>query len=339
MDKLAKYIVKLLNENLQVYLPGLGTFKKERVPARFDENTNTFIAPTQRTILSPEKGSSAPIISAISKAEGSSEEESENQLKKLIGSILLELNEKGKCYIPDLGEIIKEGDSITFIGDELKDDLPYYKNVNEIKLIEPSKKEPLTDPEKPLIHDRINDEEEVKEEEILPIEEFEPKGRSINWLWPAGIIIAMLIAGALWFFNSEKVEQYETGIVGVDDKNKVFQDTTLTLNPEETEISPQDTVINSSLETIENLEEKAPRKPETTYEIIIVSFAKLSEAEKYVENMNSKGYKIRTLENKNPGNLYKVSFRSFKDESEAQLELNNVRETIAKEAWIYKMKK
>lgn len=340
MEKLGTYIVKLLNENQQVYLPGLGTFKKERVPAAFDQNTNAFLAPTQKIILNTEKGSTASIISAINKAEGSNEEESENLLREITGSILLELNEKGKCHIPDFGEIIKQGDAISFIEDKRQEDLPYYKNVDEIKLIEPSKKEPLIEQETPIIEQATEEEEEAVEEEVLPIQEFEPKGRAINWLWPALIIITLLAAGAFWFFNSERFQLKETTIAGVEDrKTDALPDTVLTLNPEETEASHQDTTVTSSLENTEHAEEEAPRKPETTYEIIIVSFGKLSDAEKYVENMNAKGYKIRILENPNPGNLYKVSYRSFTDENEAQIELNHVRETLAKEAWIYKTKK
>lgn len=345
MEKLGTYIVKLLNENQQVYLPGLGTFKKERVPATFDEKTNAFLAPTQKIILNTEKGSSASILSAINKAEESNEEESENLLREIIGSILLELNEKGKCLIPDFGEIIKQGDAISFIEDNRQEDLPYYKNVDEIKLIEPSKKEPLIEQEAPIIEQATEVEEEAikeeaVEEEVPQTQEFEPKGRAINWLWPALIIITLLAAGAFWFFNSERFQLKETTIAGVEDrKTDALPDTVLTLNPEETEASHQDTTVTSSLENTEHAEEEAPRKPETTYEIIIVSFGKLSDAEKYVENMNAKGYKIRILENPNPGNLYKVSYRSFTDENEAQIELNHVRETLAKEAWIYKTKK
>lgn len=345
MEKLGTYIVKSLNENQQVYLPGIGMFKKERVPATFDNNTNAFLAPTQKIILTTEEGSAAPLISAINKSEGSNEEESENQLREIIGSILLELNEKGQCHIPDFGEIIKQGDAISFIEDKRQEDLPYYKNVDEIKLIEPSKKESLIEDETPIIEQATEVEEEaIKEEavegEVLQTQEFEPKGRAINWLWPALVVIAMLAAGVYWYFITERLESKETGIVELEDiKNEALPDTVLTLNPEETEASHQDTTVTSSLEKPEHAEEETPRKPETTYEIIIVSFGKLSEAEKYVENMNAKGYKIRILENQNPGNLYKVSYRSFTDEAEAQIELNNVRETIAKEAWIYKTRK
>lgn len=340
MEKLGTYIVKLLNENQQVYLPGLGTFKKKRVPATFDENTNKFLAPSQNIVLDTEKGSAAPIISAISKEEGSNEEESENQLREIIGSVLLELNEKGKYHIPDFGEITKEGDAISFIENKQQEDLPYYKNVDEIKLIEPSKKKPFIEQETPIIEQATDEEEEAVEEEVLPLQEFEPKGRAINWLWPALIIVTLLATGAFWFFNSERFQLKETTIISFGDgKKQAIPDTTGVISSEEKDASHQDTTFIASIENTEPAEEETLQKPQTTYEIIIVSFGKLSEAEKYVENMNAKGHKIRILENPNPGNLYKVSYRSFTNETEAQNELNKVRETIAKEAWIYKKRK
>ncbi len=330
MDLLATYIIGLLKVNSQVYLPGLGTFKKERIPASFDKNTNTFLAPTQRISFNAEKGSFAPLIEFISKTENISAKESENRLNKIVDSILLKLNETGEYTIPQLGKLIKHEGEISFIEDKEKEDLPYYKDVNEIKLIEPSKVEPE------LIIER-NDEEEI-EETSLPVQEFEPKGRPINWLWPVLIILAIALAGAFWFFKPQKWVSEEIPALVESDKNAVIPDTDTSLNPQTDKLIGQDTSSTLTIKSTEPIVEEIPVQPETSYEIVIASFGKLSDAEKYVENMNAKGYKIRILENKKTGNLYKVSYGSFIDESKAQLELNKVRETLSKEAWIYKNK-
>jgi nucleoid DNA-binding protein len=331
MDLLATHIIGLLKVNSQVYLPGLGTFKKERIPASFDKKTNSFLAPTQRIVFNIEDGAIAPLINSISKTENITAEESENQLNKLIDSILLELNETGQYTIPHLGKLVKQEGDISFIEDEENEDLPFYKDVNEIKLIELSKEEPVLELEK-------KDEEET-EETSLPVQEFEPKGRPINWLWPVIIIIVIVIAGGLWFLNPQKWENKEIPAVVESNIDIVIPDTDTSLNPETQEIVGQDSSSTLSQESTQPIVEEVPVQPQTSYEIIIVSFGKLADAEKYVENMNAKGYKIRILENKSPGNLYKVSYGSFIDETEAQLELNKVRETLSKEAWIYKNKK
>lgn len=326
MDRLGAHIIEVLNASQKVYLPGLGTFKKERIPAQFDDKTNSFLAPSKKVILINEKGSAAQLITRISQEEKISEEETENQLKNVVGSLLLELNEKGTAEIVDFGKLIKTEDAIIFVEDVQEEDLPFYKSVSEIKLIQPSKTEPLSSLEE-------SDTEEQAEEQT---QEFEPRGKPINWLWPALIIVALIISGTIWFLNSEelKVQGTQEALTETT-KSDIIPDTASTIaNSDTTQISAQDTVSSTFAENVETV----TAKPTTTYEIIVVSFGKLSEAENYVKNMNAKGYKIRILENKNPGNLYKISYGSFAVEAEAQLELNKVREDFSKDAWIFKKK-
>src|SRR5690554_736286 len=136
MDKLGAHIVRLLNQNSQVYLSGLGSFKKERVPASFDNSSNTFLAPKHRIVFNTDKGSSAPLINTISETEKITYEESEKQLNEIIGLILLELNVKGQWTIQNFGTLIKREEEISFVEDEKTESLAFYKNVPEIKLLE-----------------------------------------------------------------------------------------------------------------------------------------------------------------------------------------------------------
>jgi nucleoid DNA-binding protein len=329
MDKLGAHIIELLNETPRVYLPGLGTFKKERVPALFDEETDSFLAPSQKIILTNEKGSVDQLINLISQAGEISEEEAENQLKKVVGSILLELNEKGESKIEGFGKLAKDRETIAFVEDKQEEALPFYKNISEIKLIEPSIKEPLVLDE--------NDKEEIIEP-FIPIEEFEPQGKSINWLWPIAIIIVLVITGAFWFLNSKGIKKEEAAFSKPSKNDSTQAASSIIIDSDTTVINEQDTTLSSLIQESTEPIAETHVEPVTTFEIIIVSFGKFSEAEKYVENMNAKGYKIRILENKNPGNLYKISYGSFTDEVEAQQELNKVREDFSKEACIYKKK-
>lgn len=323
MDKLGTHIIRLLNQNSQVYLSGLGSFKRERVPASFDSSTNTFLAPKHRIIYNTDKGSSVPLINTISETEKITYEESERQLNKTIGSILLELNVNGKCTLQNFGALIKQEEEISFIEDENIESLAFYKNVPEIKLIEPSvefKKE----------------EETERQETNLPIQEFEPKGKPINWVWPIVAILTFAIA-TLWYLNSQQLINKDSPVL-VDTNIEPIIDSNGIANTEVKEISDNNIVDSLLSKDTENAEDEIPIKTEISFEIIIASFGKLGDAEKYVENMNTKGYKLRILENKNPGNLYKISYGSFVDEVSAQLELNTVRETLSKDAWIYKNK-
>lgn len=385
MEKLGEYITEILNENRKVYLPGLGTFEKERIPALFDENSNSFLAPSDKIILTNEKGIADLIIKAIAQAEGISEEESENELKKAIGSILLELNETGESTIPNFGNLTKEDDDgIVFIQDEVSiEALPLYKPVSELKLLSHSIPESELDPqivlnqlfqkeldsnaemeevsesESGMSSETPNDfdshpeshvtevlnshlEPDKEEEYLLANEDSRPKKSSRLWLWPVAALIVLISAAALWYFNPSLFEKKEevpfTIIHPIEEMNSDELLSTDSLSPSDIIplITPDSLSVSEENEV--ELESTPPKEPTITFEIIIGSFGKRSEAENYIENMRSKGYKLRILENQRAGTLFKISYGSFTDEAKAQLELNKVREDLAKEAWVYKYK-
>lgn len=334
MKELGLYIVKLLNDNQPVYLPGLGTFRKQRIPSRFDKNTNTFLAPDHEVVFDTNIGSEDKLVILISTKKKITAEESKEHINDFVMQIKSALDQEGGYNIPNLGFIKKEGDQLRFIENLEKDDFLPYKDIEERKLIASS------EPKATIAKDHTV---ETQPTEIVPSsdEEFEPKGRPINWLWPAIIISFMVIAGFLWFFNPNKLEKERMDSMLnqlQEDKANIDTTTTLVTPQEKNEASNIQDSTQSASSNKQRGDKAVVIEDEGNYEIIIVSFGKRSEAEKYVESMNAKGHNVRILENKNPGNLYKVSYRSFKDQTEAQQELNIVRETLSKDAWIYKRK-
>lgn len=370
MNDLGTHIIELLNEGPAVYLPGIGVFKKERVPAIFDKNTNSFLAPTQRIILHEEQGSAIPLIEAIVKSTGNNFKDAEEQLKATTGAILLELNEKGESEIQHLGKLIKQERIISFIQVEKEESaLPFYKTVKERKLIAPKKEELIEDEltEEELIDEEsdhilepivVNDSRSFPEQEKLEenpetasfrasasvsenkVEEpeFEPKGRSINWLWPILIILVLIIVGIVFLLNPTS-KNTESSLIEKNQTGSVLTDTDITtVVPVEVDSPNVKEVDTLSAQMFDPVLSATPVKEKITYEIIIVSFGKLAEAENYLDAMRKKGYQLRILENRRPGNLYKISYGSFSSRDEAQIALNKVRESLAKDAWIYKAK-
>lgn len=373
MNDLGTHIIELLNESPEVYLPGIGIFRKERVPAIFDENTNIFLAPTHRIVLHEEQGSALPLIDAIVKSTGNTFHDCEEQLKATTGAILLELNEKGESEIQHLGKLIKKERIVSFIPIENEESsLPFYKSVKERKLIAPKKKDFL---ENELIEEELNEEELIDEEsdhrpeafvvndslsaseqEELEEEqettsfhasaseskveepEFEPKGKSINWLWPILIILVLIVVGIV-FLLKPTPKNTEPSLVEKNKTERLLPDTSVTtIIPIEIDSPNVKEVDTLSAQAVDPVANAVPVKEKITYEIIIVSFGKLAEAENYLETMLKKGYPLRILKNRRPGNLYKISYGSFNSGEEAQIALNKVRESLAKDAWIYKAK-
>ena len=365
MNELGTHIIELLNESPAVYLPGIGTFKNERVPAHFDESTNSFLAPKQRIVLHEVLGSATPLIQAIAKKSGNTFEDCEEQLKATTGAILLELNEQGESKIQHLGKLVIDDRIISFIPSENEEvALPLYKAIKERKLIAPAKYEAV---EKELIENEevivteseivnepkfTSDQQKAKENkdtipsvdyasESTPKEpEFEPKGRSINWVWPVLIILVLVVAGIVFFFNPIQ-KKTELFLIEKNTPENPISDTVVTSSEptqldSNQEASTRSAQLTDPLLNDDRILNDVPVKEKITYEIIIVSFGKLAEAENYVETMLQKGIVLRILENRRAGNLFKVSYGSYSNEEKAQTELSKVRETLAKDAWVYK---
>ena len=49
---ISSYIAEYIRENQILIVPGLGTFTKEQVPARFDAANDRFLPPTERIVFS-----------------------------------------------------------------------------------------------------------------------------------------------------------------------------------------------------------------------------------------------------------------------------------------------
>lgn len=342
MEKLGIHIVELLNENPEVYLPGIGLFKKERIPAAFDENKNSFTAPSQRIILlSHEKGTAKLLIESISQAEEITDEESEEQLKKVIGAILLEVNEKGKVDIPGLGKLVKEQESLTLIQDKTKKEaLPFYKSVKEFNLISPSKKPevPVEKAPEPALENTFIDEE--ADESVSTVQEFEPERSSFNWVWPVLILLVVLGTGTYWYITTPqqvdvlapKDTPHEAILLDTLKADTLQVDSLPNTPVDSLDNRPADATVQAPQESVET----STQPGKTTFEIIVVSFGKKADAQEYVETMKARGQQFHVLENRRAGNQIKVSAGSYATEAEAQISLNKIRESFAKEAWIYK---
>src|SRR5690606_41283994 len=77
--------------------------------------------------------------------------------------------------------------------------------------------------------------------------------------------------------------------------------------------------------------------PKVTYEIIVGYFKTMDQAEKYVARMKAKGYELKAIDSRMPGNRKKVSCGSFSTEEEAYRELVHVQKNLQPEAWIAKV--
>jgi hypothetical protein len=72
---------------------------------------------------------------------------------------------------------------------------------------------------------------------------------------------------------------------------------------------------------------------QTSYEIIVATFARRSEAEDYVARSIKKGIVVKILDDA-PGSRIRISYASFTNKDLAEMELTQIRKNISPDAWM-----
>ena len=116
MDALGLYIKEALRHREKISLPGIGTFKKERIPAFFDDLKQCFIPPSQSiTLTDTAIESDQSLIQFVADRENISIEESHLKIEQTIQELENELQEKEVLILEGFGKLQKAEGRYEFI--------------------------------------------------------------------------------------------------------------------------------------------------------------------------------------------------------------------------------
>lgn len=345
------YIAELLGEQDEVSVTGLGTFTKERIAGKFDKSSNLFYPPSYHLSFKKNTFSLSGLSEYISLKRSLSISSSEELIKNFTETILDILNSSDAVEINHLGSLHKENDHLAFKPSEsfgIVDKFYGLKPIPEhkIAIIPSSNQEIKTDY---VVNPSQVEEDELEEEIYIEA----PKAR----LLPILIISILAISAslfALFYFNqsfnqlirnilspkattSVPIEPVKTIIPGAADslttKVAITDSSAISNNNQDT---AQKEIPNKPVAAL--LEEKVAANNEgISYEIIVAAFARKKDAESYIIEMSSKGYKAKIVENL-PGKMMKISLGSFTEEESANTELQQIQKNINKDAWIARVK-
>lgn len=333
------YIADLLRNEDEVSLPGIGTFVKMRVAGSYNAESNSFTPPSYRISLKDVSDSPESLARHISINKNLSQTSAEYFIRKFISSVFDLLQSTGIAEIKPLGLLRKDDEKLNF------EAFPDFAIAGKFYGLQPVNEQVIRrPPEKEELFQNIFREEEgssteaeVPDEELY--EEAEETSFGLARISGAAVIAVILIAGLLYAFNPRVKETVNNFIASIQ-VNKAVNKT-----PDK-EITPAAPVLNSNGITIadSSLADTAaiasalhPEEDTVSYEIIIGSFGRMSEAETYIQQLSLKGISAKIAGNI-PGNLVKVSLGSFNDEESAQKELNRIHKEVNKDAWIYRPK-
>jgi len=348
MDILGLYIKEALQDKRTIYLPGIGTFKKERIPAFFNDLKQCFMPPFQDIVLTDKQQvSDQSLIEFIAEKENIDLEESRLKIERAISELETEIQEKEVIVLEGFGKLkrVKSHYEFTHFQPILERAFNDYEPIAEADIILPIEKK--IDIPSPVI-DAVTDEALLPIEESAINEEYpEQESTPKKWLWPVlALIICAAIAG-FWFLNQNLNFPNLTNPTETVPSNQVIEqpvtETPASATGQSTDIStqtqPSESTEQPMPDSVTNPSASMVKEAQGRFEIIIAAFNTMEEAEAYVNRTNAKGYNVYIIKNNNPGNLNKISYGPFQTAEETDQALVKVREELTKEAWIFESKK
>jgi len=287
-------ISNLLRRYPTVHVPGIGVFKITRIPASYDRERSVILPPASVIELTGGHGDSLPIVSYLRAQLGVDEDAALHMLDEAIRDLAETINKNGRALLDGLGYLVADGASFVF--------KPFDRSGITIS--------PVAIPPE-VVNEVVPTPENGAEYETGAVTS-PPARRASRWIAVAAVVLLLSGAGVVWYYKSG----WLTG--GKEDPFLVQK------NESEAPVdeggappvatSPIDTAAADSV--ISQLSAQAadsvqvdtavvvsnPPKPAITYEIVVGSFATMAQARKYVAKMKAKGYDLRALDSRMPGN-------------------------------------
>ncbi|SEM63781.1 hypothetical protein SAMN05216436_10665 [bacterium A37T11] len=352
MLNLGEYIHQGLKGHPELGVPGIGLFKRTRIPARFDKESNSFVPPRYVLTLEPHDTDGSALINKIAKSEQISLEEARGSLDRSINKLLADLEERSAVTLDGVGYLQYDQEGIL----SLTDVQEYYEGLSPVKELSVTTVEENPEDDH-LIEEAVVEEEYVNESkntsnpeenayEVIPDPEPEPeapakKSNALIWI-VAGIIIAGFVLAGWWYLDQRRIDQNNLKVTDeLTAQNLRADSLAQKQRTDSVEATRKLALKADSLKSDSLLTDSLNRqgKGKISYEIIVASLPDVPTAEEYVERMNKQGHHMRVILSKMPGNLKKVSCGSFLKEDEAYRALVKVQRTFAKDAWIARIEK
>lgn len=340
------------------YLPGLGTFREEHVPAYFDESEQLFMPPYRALIFVNNELDRDKLTEFIIGNQTLSLTESKRTSSLIVDKFEDCMATKKETYVEGIGNCtFNQNDELVLLPENEKQELSLYDPIAEAEVL--------------LTHDTrldmaesdhlANDTSQLDEQTpAIPtepplasisdneLEDLQQENSSRRWLWPViGVALCVLIAG-IWFLNpiqnatkdsnngnKQASNLQESG--KSSDSISPTANATNQISETETANSAMDSNLPDGSASGGNTDEIL-RAPSGRYEIIIAAFDTMTEAKDFVGKTNAKGYNVYILQNNRAGNMNKISYASFNTAAEASESLLKVRKELASEAWLWENK-
>ena len=354
MIELGRHLEVLLLSNDCVTVPDFGGFVAHYVPAHIDEADGMFLPPMRTIGFNPQlKINDSLLAQSYVEAYDISYPEALRIIEQEIDEIKRQVQHEGVCQLNGIGSLYSNGEgSYNFEPQEsgLLTPSLYGLSSYEFDMLRPANQ--IKTIARPIQEKEAAEEEIVEhhEEGVRPLiellDEDDDNEHAIHvkmsWIRNS---IAIAVAIALFFcltspIANSDLESQTMSTLQNSFLNKLMpKDSNMSDIPAVTvkaETTPTATVKPKTEVKTDTLQQITPKEPKP-YCLVLASQVKQSNAEEYVRILHSKGFKDTEIYIHN--NVVRVVYGHFESESDAYVELHNLRfKEHFKEAWVYKRK-
>lgn len=184
---LGKNINSLLRRYAEVYVPGIGVFKRIHSPAQFDKQNNVFLPPISYVELDYSAQHGFNMVHYIQQQENLSLGQAQQILNDAVETLRNDLGQFGQVKLDDLGLLISYGSSLVFkpldlsgfnfqpvinhVGPEIETIIPEREDEHIlVESVEPIVPEPMVEM---IGTEKVNVEAEVEPKDLAAIEQEE----------------------------------------------------------------------------------------------------------------------------------------------------------------------
>ncbi|GAA4780403.1 hypothetical protein GCM10023231_04270 [Olivibacter ginsenosidimutans] len=324
MFSLGQYIHRLLLTHLQVGVPGIGIFSKRRLAATFDESSNCFLPPAHTYTLVLHAPTDSLLIDYVSKTHDLSAEEASRTVDTVVEQLLAKIAEQGEITLDELGYLKEEQGDYQLV----PFDQPNTWGLQPVAERETMDVQPKESAVQVTEVIQATEVETVSEPDPFQTEETAKTNRRWLTIVLAAVAACIIIAFYIWNrqdkANTVHTPTTDTAIKSTTDTTTLHAEGQTTPAENTASAIPEDTALVRTI--------TAPKVP---YCIVIGSFKKLDLAIKQASYFRSIGIKAYVLESNIPNNRKKICIGSYASKEEAMKYLDEVREKITAEAYIY----
>jgi len=340
---LGKNVHNLLKRQPEVFIKGLGAFKRNHTPAAYDEKRDLYLPPISYIDFDQASTRGYDFIAYVAQLESIDLQSAEHQVSLAVKALLRNIQEEGQAKLDDLGYLVSYGGGYVFKALDLSGF--NYEPVEGIKpvanpLLQDVEAERLSGTKLPMEQVPVPTHQPVPEEILQPFFEtdsFSAKRPGSNALWY--IVIAVLALGvitALYYFNRPVLTEEKTVTV-VEAPEDTIKSAAAIVDVDSTmrQDSLAGTLKDSVIDTVPVM--KIPAKvvnKKHNWQIVIGTHRTIDQAEEHAAAMHNKGYdKVRVIPSNMAKNKKKVIWDSYETKQEMETALQYVRKNIEKDAW------